>query len=138
MATPIFEHQFRVALHDTDAAGVLFFGHLFRHAHDAYEAWMAQVGLPLDAMLREGSVRLPLVHAEADYRRPLRHGAAVTIRLGVATVGDSAFTLEYAFLDADGQLAAEARTVHVGVDGDDRRLPQKLRQALVRAAAQRG
>jgi len=35
-----FEYRFTVQLHDTDAAGRLFFAHLFRHAHDAYEALM--------------------------------------------------------------------------------------------------
>ncbi|MCG6942926.1 MAG: acyl-CoA thioesterase [Thiohalocapsa sp.] len=131
MSDPIFEHRFRVALHDTDAAGVLFFAHLLRHAHDAYEAWMAQLGFPLDAMLRDGGLRLPLVHAEADYRRPLRHGDAVTVRLGVAGVGGSAFTVAYRFLDAQGELAASARTVHVGVDANGHRtLPDALRRAV--------
>ncbi len=125
------EHRFRVALHDTDAAGVLFFAHLFRHAHDAYEAWMATLGFPLDALLRDGRLRLPIVHAEADYRRPLHHGDAVRVRLALAEVGDSAFTLDYRFLDVHGDLVASARTRHVGVDHQGRRtLPDALRRAL--------
>ncbi len=133
MMQPIFEHRFRVALHDTDAAGVLFFAHLFRHAHDAYEVWMAALGFPLDAMLRDGGLRLPIVDAEADYRRPLRHGDTVTVHLAVAETGDSAFTLDYRFLDATGALAASARTVHVGIDrSDDRALPEALRQTLLK------
>ena len=134
MSRLTFEHRFRVALHDTDAAGVLFFGHLFRHAHDAYEAWMAGLGFPLDALLRDGALRLPIVHAEADYRRPLRHGDAVTVRLAVAELGDSAFTVAYDFLDAGRGRAASARTVHVGIDADGRRgLPDPLRAALGQA-----
>jgi 1,4-dihydroxy-2-naphthoyl-CoA hydrolase len=92
---PAFEHRFRVALHDTDAAGVLFFAHLFRHAHDAYEAWMATLGFPLDAIVRDGELRLPLVHAEADYRRPLRHGEAVTVQLAVGEVRERSFVIDY-------------------------------------------
>lgn len=131
MSTPAFEHPFRVALHDTDAAGVLFFAHLFRHAHDAYEAWMSQLGFPLDAMLRAGDLRLPLVHAEADYRRPLHHGAAVRIQVTPAAVGEGSFTVDYRFYTADGNLAATARTVHAAIDADGRRsLPAQLRQAV--------
>lgn len=131
MSEAAFEHRFRVALHDTDAAGVLFFAHLFRHAHDAYEAWMARLGFPLDAMLRDGELRLPLVHAEADYRRPLHHGAAVTVQLIPAAVGERSFTLDYRFQTADGALAATARTVHAAIDTHGRRsLPPQLRQAL--------
>ena len=131
MSEAAFEHRFRVALHDTDAAGVLFFAHLFRHAHDAYEAWMARLGFPLDAMLRDGELRLPLVHAEADYRRPLHHGAAVTVQLIPAAVGERSFTLDYRFQTADGALAATARTVHAAIDTNGRRnLSTQLRQAL--------
>jgi 1,4-dihydroxy-2-naphthoyl-CoA hydrolase len=130
MPPPPFEHRFRVALHDTDAAGVLFFAHLFRHAHDAYEAWMAHLGWPLDAMLRDGALRLPLVHAAADYRRPLRHGDAVTVQVAVADLGERAFTVEYRFDTADG-TAATARTVHVGLDAAGKRcLPDALRRTL--------
>lgn len=132
MSEAVFEHRFRVALHDTDAAGVLFFAHLFRHAHDAYEGWMARLGFPLDAMLRDGELRLPLVHAEADYRRPLHHGAAVTVRLTPA-VGERSFTVDYRFQTADGHLAATARTVHTAIDTQGRRsLPAELREAIER------
>ncbi|MBK1631923.1 hypothetical protein CKO31_14500 [Thiohalocapsa halophila] len=131
MSEAAFEHRFRVALHDADAAGVLFFAHLFRHAHDAYEAWMAWLGFPLDTMLRHGELRLPLVHAEADYRRPLHHGAAVIVELTPAAVGERSFTLDYRFQTADGGLAATARTVHAAIDTHGRRsLPPQLRQAL--------
>jgi 1,4-dihydroxy-2-naphthoyl-CoA hydrolase len=131
MSEPIFEYRFRIALHDTDAAGVLFFAHLFRHAHDAYEAWMASIGFPLDAMIRDGQLRLPLVHAEADYRRPMRHGDEVRVQLEVADVGERKFRLRYRFLTADDELAASAETVHAGVDANARTgLPDDLVRAL--------
>jgi 1,4-dihydroxy-2-naphthoyl-CoA hydrolase len=131
MSAPASEHRFRVALHDTDAAGVLFFAHLFRHAHDAYEAWMADIGFPLDSMIRDGELKLPLVHAEADYRRPLRHGDEVRVQLSVGDVGEGSFSLNYRFLTADGQSAAHAETVHASIDGSGARaLPPRLIAAL--------
>jgi 1,4-dihydroxy-2-naphthoyl-CoA hydrolase len=131
MSDPVFEHRFRVALHDTDAAGVLFFAHLFRHAHDAYEAWMASIGFPLNAMIRDGRLKLPLVHAEADYRRPIRHGDQVRVQLEVADVGERKFRLRYRFLTADTELVASAETVHAGINAAGRTgLPHDLVQAL--------
>ena len=133
MNTEAFQHCFRVALHDTDAAGVLFFAHLFRHAHDAYEAWMAQLGFPLDAMIRGGDLGLPLVHAEADYRRPMRHGDQVSVTLGVAELGEGSFTIDYRFHLDGGKLAATARTVHVCIqpgEAGPRLLPESLSVAL--------
>jgi 1,4-dihydroxy-2-naphthoyl-CoA hydrolase len=111
-------HEFRVALHDVDAGGVLFFAHLFRHAHDAYEAFMADIGHPLDRLIREGRTLLPLVHAEADYRSPLRHGQDVSVEVSVAAVGNSSFTLDYRFVDDEGRTCALARTVHAHLDRD--------------------
>jgi 1,4-dihydroxy-2-naphthoyl-CoA hydrolase len=135
MNPPAFEHRFRVALHDTDAAGVLFFAHLFRHAHDAYEAWMAALGFPLDAMVRDGELRLPLVHAEADYHHPLRHGEAVTVQLAVGEVRERSFVIDYCFLGAENAVAATAQTVHAGLDaGGSRGLPTALLAALRGAA----
>jgi 1,4-dihydroxy-2-naphthoyl-CoA hydrolase len=136
MTAPTFQHQFMVALHDTDAAGVLFFAHLFRHVHDAYETWMATLGFPLDAMIRDGKLALPLVHAQADYRRPLRHGYQVTVDLNVTELGPSSFQLAYRLRTSDGDVAATARTVHVCISpgvGRPRPLPDALSQRLTEA-----
>jgi 1,4-dihydroxy-2-naphthoyl-CoA hydrolase len=129
---PPTHYSFTVRLHDIDAAGVMFFGHLFRHAHDAYESVMAGAGLPLERLIQAG-VRLPLVHAEADYRRALCQGDEIRVEVACTTLGGSAFTLDYRFCDADGALRATARTVHVhlGPDGTgSARLPPDIRSAL--------
>lgn len=111
----LYTHTFTVALHDTDAAGVLFFGHLLRHAHDAYEAMMADRGVSLARILAEGEVHLPIVHCEADYGAPIRHGDVVEIEVEPRRVGDTSFTLLYQFR-VDGRPAASALTVHVSID----------------------
>jgi 1,4-dihydroxy-2-naphthoyl-CoA hydrolase len=131
MTPRTYSYDFRVALHDIDAGGVMFFAHLFRYAHDAYESFMTDIGQPLDRLIREGRVRLPLVHVQADYRAPLRHGQAVSIRLAVARVGTRSFTLDYRFIAEDGQLLALAQTVHAHLEGDASvPLPQGLARAL--------
>ncbi len=133
MTGKTFIHDFSMRLYDIDAAGILFYGHLFRHAHDAFESFMASIGFPLDEIIRRGDYLLPLVHAEADYLIPLRHGDAVRVELSVARLGDSSFTLAYRFLDGQGQLRARARNVHVHLAPDQASsapLPLPLRLAL--------
>lgn len=139
---PTFVHEFQVRLHDTDAAGVLFFGHLFRHLHDAYESFMDAIGYPLRALIASPDpqvrLRLPVARAQADYLRPLRQGDLVRISLRVAEVRTRSFALEYALADRSGQICARALTVHVLVatdPGDSPGLPEGLRRAL---AARRG
>lgn len=132
MAASIIEHQFRVALHDTDAAGVLFFAHLFRHAHDAYEAMMARIGWPLDGLIRERQIGLPLVHAEADFRRPLRHGDQVAVRIERAELAEQGFSLAYGFFIGEREVAT-ALSVHAAIDprlGKRQPLPPELARAL--------
>lgn len=105
-------HTFTVQLHDTDAAGVMFFAHLFRHAHDAYEGLMAEVGYPLDELIRNDEPRLPLVHAEADFLRPIRHGDRIEVHARVSDLAERHFTLTSDFL-RDGERVARCTTKHV-------------------------
>ncbi|MGE5152913.1 MAG: acyl-CoA thioesterase [Bdellovibrio bacteriovorus] len=132
MADGAFEHAFEIRLHDTDAAGVLFFGHLFRHAHDAYEALMAAAGLPLQDLIRAG-ISLPIVHAEADFRTPMRQGDHIRVEVRVAEIRHRSFSLDYRFIHAHGDSCARARTVHVLTGPDPAAaLPDALREALSR------
>ncbi len=107
-------YAFDVRLHDVDHAGVMFFARLFVHAHDAYEAFMAHLGLDLCALVRTGE-RLPIVHASADYFQPLRHGEQITVALEIEVLGETSFTVAYVFHNAAGMLA-KVRTVHVHLD----------------------
>jgi len=132
MPSPCFSHAFYVPLHEVDAAGLMFFGHLFRHAHDAYEAFMITLGHPLDHLIRAGGPLLPLVHAEADYRQPLQHGEALRVELSLARLGRTSFTLIYRFLDDAGGERARASTVHVCL-GPDRATAAALPESLVAA-----
>jgi 1,4-dihydroxy-2-naphthoyl-CoA hydrolase len=128
-------YRFHVRLHDTDAAGVMFFSHLFRHAHDAYEAFLEDANLGLAQLIATGGPHLPLVHAEADYLAPMRHGEHLRVALARERIGAHAFTLTYDFLDVDGRPKARARTVHVavsGADGAPHPLPAALRAVLER------
>lgn len=127
-----FEYGFEVRLHDTDAAGVVFYGHLFRHAHDAYESLMSATGHPLQDLIREG-IGLPVLHAEAHYQVPMHQGEWIRVELRVTEIRQRSFSLEYRFLDAKGIARARARTVHVltGAAGT-RALPGSLARALTR------
>lgn len=124
-------HDFSVRLHDVDAAGVMFYAHLFAHAHDAYEDFMVSRNLGLDKLIGLG-VHLPLVHASADCLIPLRHGERISVALEVEKLGRTSFNLAYTF-HCGNELRARLRSVHVFLDAVDRKsspLPPEIRQAL--------
>ncbi len=130
-----YQHKITIPFHDIDAAGIVFFAHLFRYAHEAYEHFMSAIGHSLADVINEGNYLLPLVHAEADYKKPLHHNETVTIELVVKKLGDTSYILHYHFLAANDELRAEVETIHVTLDAKNQQpvsIPDSLRLALSR------
>jgi len=128
-----FEYRFTVGMSSVDAAGVMFFPELLRHAHDAYEAFMRSLDHELGAVLARGHYLLPIRHVEADYLQPMRLGVALVAHVDVSHVGTSSFSTVSRFVAIDGEICARSKTVHVCVDtgtGQPMTLPDALRNAL--------
>ena len=128
-----FEYVFRVPFHQVDGAGVVFFAHLFTHAHDAYERFMESLDSSLDRLVRESHCDLPIVHAAADYRLPLRHGMEVRVHMWVDRLGDTSFTTAYDLIGPGGERYAHLELVHCCTQQDARRktpVPIELRKQL--------
>ena len=129
----MFSYEMSVKLHDTDAAGLLFFGHQFKMAHDAYEKFMESIGFDFAHIINESDYLIAIVHTEADFKRALYVGDKLNIQLRVDGIGDSSYTLAYDLLDKDQNSAGTVKTVHVCIDKKDRQkrtLPESLRAAL--------
>jgi 1,4-dihydroxy-2-naphthoyl-CoA hydrolase len=129
----MFTIEFSVRLPDTDAAGILFFGNYFRLAHDAYEAFMESIGFSLSDMITRADYLILIAHSEADYNKLLQLGDKATVELEVENIGRTSFALSYSLKDAQNNIAATIKTVHVTVDkisGDKIPLPEKLREKL--------
>ena len=132
----MFEAKIKVRLYDTDAAGVVFFANYFKLAHDAYEEFMDSIGCGIDRILKETAYILPVVHGEADYKKPLTLGETVTVSI-TAQVKETSFVLYYTLKDVQGGTAAILETVHVAVDGKTKKkipLPENVRQGLLTIA----
>ena len=125
----MFEFKSSVKIYDTDAAGVLFFGHQFRLVQDAYEAFLESRGFPLVNFLDKVSYIVPVVHAETNYRSPLRASDKIVIKLSIKKVGKTSFILGHEIYKEGGDLAGDGNTVHVCIDkktGSKIPLPQEL------------
>ncbi|MCK5012537.1 MAG: acyl-CoA thioesterase [Candidatus Omnitrophica bacterium] len=122
-----------IKLHETDAAGVLFFANQLKIIHDAYESLFQSIGFSFAELINEKDFFLPIVHSESDYKSPLLAGDQVEIRTTVANVGKTSFTLTYTMLDASQTIVGTAQTVHVSVEKATRKkvpLPADLRAKL--------
>jgi 1,4-dihydroxy-2-naphthoyl-CoA hydrolase len=131
-----FTQSFTASLYDIDAAGVMFFAHYFRHAHDVYEAFMAGIDQGLPELIRQQRL-LPLVHSEADFLRPVRHGDQLLVELQLERIGNSSFTVRYRFINAADEEVARLKSTHVLLNpegGSPMNLPEALRLRLTEYA----
>ena len=129
----MYSYETSVKLHDTDAAGLLFFGHQFKMAHDAYEMFMESIGFDFAGVIGKSDYLLAIVHAEADFNTTLCVGDRLTVQLRVDNVGETSYILAYDLLDRNQDLAGTVKTVHVCIgkaDRKKRRLPDGLRKGL--------
>lgn len=121
-----------VRLHDTDAAGLLFFGHQFKMVHDCYESFMESEAVSFLDILNQRDYLLPIVHAESDYLAALAVGDPLTVELTCSRLGETSFTLSYEIRRND-EVVGRASTVHVCTDAKTKKkrvLPEELRAAL--------
>jgi 1,4-dihydroxy-2-naphthoyl-CoA hydrolase len=129
----MYAQTFRIRMHDTDAAGILFFTSQLRMAHEAFESFLDSVGLGLGTLLAARDYRIPIVRAESDYRAPVRLGDTLTIRVKLEHAGRTSFALHFGILDDTEREIGAVRTVQVAVDAGTwrkRELPDELREAL--------
>ncbi len=135
-----FRRRSRVELQEVDAAGVVFYAWFFCYAHRAYEAALLASGFDLAELLRTGTHALPMVHAEADYKRPLRYGDEVAVDLSCDLVSERSCRFRARVLTvtpAGETLCAEVLQVHACLDvalGRSVPLLPALRAAVERLA----
>lgn len=126
----MFTYKTSVKMHDTDAAGRIFFAKQFFMFHDAYEAFIEKKGLGFARILKTTGFFLPIVHAAADYKEPLFVGDQLTVTLKVAKIGKSSIVLHYELRRAK-TLVGTGQTVHVAVSnttGKKIELPTQLKR----------
>ncbi len=134
----MFTYKTIIKLHETDAAGLLFFSNQFKLLHDAYESLLESIGFSFARLLLEKDYFLPIVHAESDYKAPLFVGDRVTIEIKIGKIGDTSFTFEYILRNDEQKIVGTGKTVHVTINKKTRTkisLPPDMRQTLTQLAS---
>jgi len=110
----MFSANVKVYFYDADPAGIIFYASLFKFVHAAYEDFMRSLATERDYFFDKDYI-LPIIHAEADYVRPIRVGDELRVDVVVSLLKNSSFELSYKFYKIDGTFVAIAKTVHVCV-----------------------
>lgn len=101
----------RVEFSDTDAGGTVHFSRFFAYLETAEDEFLRTLGASFSE-LDGRRMGWPKVSASCEYRKPLRYGDEVAIRLRVAARSSRTVTYEFT-LTRGGDLIATGRTVSV-------------------------
>ncbi len=130
----MYHHKLTAQIHDTDAAGVIYFANFYRMAHSTYEAFMESIGYSIRSFLDQANVIPLIVHSEADYKKSVKTGDRLAVELKLEKVGSSSYVIGYKIFNDQDEIAATLKTVHVSVDKEKRTkvpLPEKFKETLL-------
>ncbi|NJN85084.1 MAG: acyl-CoA thioesterase [Leptolyngbyaceae cyanobacterium SL_7_1] len=107
-----------VRFQDTDAAGVVYFANGLTLCHEAYEASLAESGIPLRSFFSGAIVAVPIVHASIDFLQPLYCGDRLLIHLTPKLSTPFSFEIAYQLRlqNQPEQLISRATTRHVCIN----------------------
>ena len=103
---PAYIYKRRIAFHETDAAGVVYFANYFRLAEEAETHALASLG---SVVTRDGYL-YPRVHAEADYLVPLRFFDEVSVHADIIRIGSSSVHWKFDIFHGE-QICATVKTI---------------------------
>jgi len=86
----------RVEFAETDLAGIMHFSNFFRFMETAEHAFFRALGYSIHTTRLDPPVCWPRVHAECDYKRPLKFEDEVEVHLLVKEIRSK--TIEYVFV----------------------------------------
>jgi YbgC/YbaW family acyl-CoA thioester hydrolase len=92
----------RVEFSETDMAGIVHYSNFFRYMEAAESAFFRSLGLSIVTRQVSPTVGWPRVHAECDYKRPLRFEDEVEIHLLVSQKKSKALRYEFRFWKLGG------------------------------------
>ena len=122
----------RVRYAETDQMGVVYYANYFVWFEVARADLLRSLGWTYREMEDTG-VRLPVIEAHCEYRRPTRYDQEVEVRTQGRVA--SPIRMEFAYevtVKGETDVAAAGRTVHAALDREGRpcRLPDRIREAF--------
>lgn len=136
-----FTWRVTARFYEIDRAGIVFFARFYEYAHAAYEELMAEMFGSAEAMFSTFLFAMPLVHTEADYRRPVFMGDRLRVDVSLERLGRTSVTFRYRITgDEDGEERCTVRLVHAFVDRErftPIEVPAVFHEALARVGMEK-
>lgn len=110
-----FKATRRVEFSDTDMAGLMHFANFFRFMETAEHGFYRSLGFSVVLMKLDPPLGFPRVHAQCDFKRPLRFEDMVEIHLLVREKKAKSISYEFRFRNLSLAPAEEAARGRVTV-----------------------
>ncbi len=112
MSTP-FEWSRPVEFYETDLAGIAHFSNFYRWMESAEHAFLRDRGI----VLHDGNIGWPRVNASADFKKPVKFGDEVRVRVLVSEVRTRSVCYAFEFyVNDDDTLRATGEMISVCVE----------------------
>ncbi|MBE9225899.1 acyl-CoA thioesterase [Phormidium sp. LEGE 05292] len=115
-----FTYSRTIRFQDTDAAGVVYFANVLAICHEAYEESLNVSNINLQQFFRNDDFAIPIVHASADFLRPMFCGDRILINLSINQLNSQKFEINYQINTPDNEIIAKAITRHICIDPNTR------------------
>lgn len=103
-----FKATRRVEFSDTDMAGIMHYSNFFRFMETAEHGFYRSLGFSVAAHEIDPRLGWPRVHAECDYKKPLRFEDEVEIHLLVKEKRSKSLNFQFRFRKLNGLPVIEA------------------------------
>jgi acyl-CoA thioesterase FadM len=114
-STQVFHCSLFIPFHLSDAAGILFCGHVFSLAHQAFEQFVIHhLGCDWESWFQHPDWVVPIKHAEAHYHVPVQSGQECRFELVIDSIATTSFALSTSLFQKNH--CCTVKTVHVFCD----------------------
>ncbi len=93
---PAFTIVRRVEFSETDMAGIMHFSNFFRFMESAEHAFFRSLGLSVAHPDTEGKLGLPRIHAQCEFKSPLRFEDEVEVQLFIEKISRKTICYRFA------------------------------------------
>lgn len=125
-----FEWSRLVEFYETDLAGIAHFSNYYRWMESAEHAFLRERGIAL----HEGGIGWPRVHASADFKKPIKFGDRIRVRVIITELRTR--SVRYAFelrVEGSEEIHGTGEMVSVCVDLETMKsieIPEEIRSCL--------
>ncbi len=109
----VYEREMYIPFQFSDAAGIVFFGHVYSIAHEVYELFIQdKMKIKWNDWFNNPEWIVPIKKCEAEYFAPLISGQKYLVKMHLSQITSSSISLAYSF-EKDKKEHCLVEIVHV-------------------------